>query len=117
MQVRAPPEAPFKAQEQVIVGNVVLYGAVEGQAFFNGKAAERFCVRNSGAKAVVEGCGLLRVHSFFCVVPVRLPEDHTSSRTAQAKRPNYVNCSRHRVQGRYDLELFLFLALRSAALL
>lgn len=56
LQVRAPPEAPFEAQEQVIVGNVVLYGAVEGQAFFNGKAAERFCVRNSGAQAVVEGC-------------------------------------------------------------
>lgn len=55
VQVRAPPEAPFEAREQVIVGNVVLYGAVEGQAFFNGKAAERFCVRNSGAQAVVEG--------------------------------------------------------------
>lgn len=56
VQVRAPQEAPFEAQDQVIVGNVVLYGAVEGQAFFNGKAAERFCVRNSGAQAVVEGC-------------------------------------------------------------
>ena len=57
LQVRAPPEAPFEAQEQVIVGNVVLYGAVEGQAFFNGKAAERFCVRNSGVTAVVESVG------------------------------------------------------------
>lgn len=42
---------------QVILGNVALYGAVEGEAYFNGRAAERFCVRNSGASAVVEGCG------------------------------------------------------------
>jgi glutamate synthase (NADH) len=55
--VRAPPQAPFVPRDQVIVGNVVLYGAVEGEAYFNGKAAERFCVRNSGAKAVVEGVG------------------------------------------------------------
>lgn len=55
--VRAPPESPFEAKDQVIVGNVVLYGAVSGEAYFNGKAAERFCVRNSGARAVVEGCG------------------------------------------------------------
>lgn len=55
--VRAPPEAPFEAKDQVIVGNVVLYGAIAGEAYFNGMAAERFCVRNSGASAVVEGCG------------------------------------------------------------
>jgi glutamate synthase domain-containing protein 3 len=42
---------------QVIVGNVVLYGAIEGELYARGKAAERFCVRNSGARAVVEGCG------------------------------------------------------------
>ena len=57
VSVRAPPESPFEAKDQVIVGNVVLYGAVSGEAYFNGKAAERFCVRNSGARAVVEGCG------------------------------------------------------------
>ena len=39
------------------MGNVALYGAIEGEAFFAGKAAERFCVRNSGARAVVEGLG------------------------------------------------------------
>ena len=47
----------FKAEEHVIVGNVCLYGATNGKAFFRGKAGERFCVRNSGALAVVEGVG------------------------------------------------------------
>jgi glutamate synthase (NADPH/NADH) large chain len=52
-----PEESPFKAEENIIVGNVVLYGALAGQAFFRGRAAERFCVRNSGAHAVIEGVG------------------------------------------------------------
>lgn len=47
----------FKAEEHVVVGNVCLYGATDGKAFFRGKAGERFCVRNSGALAVVEGVG------------------------------------------------------------
>ena len=47
----------FKAEEHVVVGNVCLYGATAGKAFFRGKAGERFCVRNSGALAVVEGLG------------------------------------------------------------
>jgi glutamate synthase domain-containing protein 3 len=47
----------FKAEEQIIIGNVALYGAIKGQAYFRGVAAERFCVRNSGAHAVVEGVG------------------------------------------------------------
>jgi len=46
-----------KANENIIVGNTVLYGAIAGQAYFNGVAGERFCVRNSGATAVVEGIG------------------------------------------------------------
>ncbi|MBQ5398644.1 MAG: glutamate synthase large subunit [Ruminococcus sp.] len=53
-----PPEASrFKAEENIIVGNVALYGATSGKAFINGVAGERFCVRNSGAVAVVEGVG------------------------------------------------------------
>lgn len=52
-----PKSSQFKAQENVIIGNVCLYGATSGQAFFSGIAAERFCVRNSGAVAVVEGVG------------------------------------------------------------
>ena len=47
----------FKPEDHVVVGNVSLYGATSGKAFFNGKAGERFCVRNSGALAVVEGVG------------------------------------------------------------
>lgn len=50
-------KAPFKAEEEIIIGNVVLYGATDGQAYFRGIAGERFCVRNSGAHAVVEGVG------------------------------------------------------------
>jgi glutamate synthase domain-containing protein 2/glutamate synthase domain-containing protein 3 len=53
-----PPEgSPFPPEENILVGNVVLYGATAGEAFFNGLAGERFCVRNSGAHAVVEGVG------------------------------------------------------------
>jgi glutamate synthase (NADPH/NADH) len=55
--VYPPKDAKFVPEENVIVGNVALYGAVSGRAFFRGVAAERFCVRNSGASAVVEGCG------------------------------------------------------------
>jgi glutamate synthase (NADPH/NADH) large chain len=52
-----PKVATFKAEDNVLIGNVALYGATSGRAFFRGRAAERFCVRNSGAKAVVEGVG------------------------------------------------------------
>ena len=52
-----PANAPFKACENIIIGNVALYGATSGKAFICGVAGERFCVRNSGATAVVEGVG------------------------------------------------------------
>jgi glutamate synthase (NADPH/NADH) large chain len=52
-----PRESSFKAEENILVGNVLLYGATSGEAYFRGIAAERFCVRNSGASAVVEGIG------------------------------------------------------------
>jgi glutamate synthase (NADPH) large chain len=55
--VRPPAGAGFAAEENVIVGNTVLYGATSGRAFFRGLAGERFAVRNSGALAVVEGLG------------------------------------------------------------
>ncbi|MDB4614728.1 glutamate synthase large subunit, partial [bacterium] len=57
ISITPPPESSFVASENIIIGNVALYGATEGEAYFNGIAAERFCVRNSGAHAVVEGCG------------------------------------------------------------
>ncbi|MGC9220064.1 MAG: glutamate synthase large subunit [Solirubrobacteraceae bacterium] len=55
--VRPPESALFRAEENTIVGNTVLYGATAGRAFFRGLAGERFAVRNSGAHAVVEGVG------------------------------------------------------------
>lgn len=55
--VYPPKGSKFKAEENVIIGNVALYGATSGKAFINGVAGERFCVRNSGAIAVVEGVG------------------------------------------------------------
>jgi glutamate synthase domain-containing protein 2/glutamate synthase domain-containing protein 1/glutamate synthase domain-containing protein 3 len=55
--VRPPEAALFRAEENMIVGNTVLYGATAGRAFFRGLAGERFAVRNSGAYAVVEGVG------------------------------------------------------------
>ncbi|WP_168563765.1 glutamate synthase large subunit [Crateriforma spongiae] len=55
--VYPPRESTFDAHENIIVGNVCLYGATGGEAYFRGRAAERFCVRNSGARTVVEGVG------------------------------------------------------------
>jgi glutamate synthase domain-containing protein 2/glutamate synthase domain-containing protein 3 len=52
-----PRQAKYRPEDNIIVGNVVLYGAIEGEAFFRGLAGERFAVRNSGAHAVVEGVG------------------------------------------------------------
>ncbi len=55
--LKTPENAGYKADENIIVGNVALYGATSGTAFINGMAGERFAVRNSGANAVVEGVG------------------------------------------------------------
>ncbi|HEY5622517.1 MAG TPA: glutamate synthase-related protein, partial [Gammaproteobacteria bacterium] len=52
-----PRSSTFVAEDNVLIGNVALYGATGGRAFFRGRAAERFCVRNSGARAVIEGVG------------------------------------------------------------
>jgi glutamate synthase domain-containing protein 2/glutamate synthase domain-containing protein 1/glutamate synthase domain-containing protein 3 len=57
VSVRPPERHRFRAEENMIVGNTVLYGATAGRAFFRGLAGERFAVRNSGARAVVEGLG------------------------------------------------------------
>jgi glutamate synthase (NADPH/NADH) large chain len=56
--VIAPPEgSAFKSNENIIVGNTALYGATRGEVYAAGIAGERFCVRNSGVNAVVEGTG------------------------------------------------------------
>ena len=52
-----PKSSKFKSEENMLLGNVALYGATGGEAYFRGVAAERFCVRNSGASVVVEGIG------------------------------------------------------------
>jgi glutamate synthase (NADPH) large chain len=57
LTLRPDPMAPFKAEENIIAGNVILYGATSGEIFVRGIVGERFCVRNSGALAVVEGVG------------------------------------------------------------
>ncbi len=57
VSVRPPEAATYVAEDNVIIGNVALYGATAGRAFFRGRAGERFAVRNSGARAVVEGVG------------------------------------------------------------
>ncbi|HZB29539.1 MAG TPA: glutamate synthase large subunit [Streptosporangiaceae bacterium] len=55
--VRPSPESPFRAEDHIVAGNVALYGATSGEMFVRGVVGERFCVRNSGALAVVEGVG------------------------------------------------------------
>ncbi len=55
--VRTPEEADYRADQNILIGNVALYGATRGEAYFNGRAGERFAVRNSGVLTVVEGVG------------------------------------------------------------
>ena len=55
--IKVPHKSTLKPEENIITGNVTLYGATSGEVYINGKAGERFCVRNSGASAVVEGIG------------------------------------------------------------
>ncbi len=55
--IRPPAESTFVAEENILIGNVAFYGAVRGEAYIRGLAGERFCVRNSGVQAVVEGIG------------------------------------------------------------
>ncbi len=55
--VRPPDDSPFAAEQNIIAGNVILYGATSGEVYLRGVVGERFCVRNSGATAVVEGVG------------------------------------------------------------
>lgn len=55
--VKTPAGSTFKAEQNIIAGNTILYGATAGEVYINGVVGERFCVRNSGAKAVVEGSG------------------------------------------------------------
>jgi glutamate synthase (NADPH/NADH) large chain len=55
--LRTSPDAAYEPEENILIGNVALYGATQGELYVNGQAGERFAVRNSGVKAVVEGVG------------------------------------------------------------
>jgi glutamate synthase (NADPH/NADH) large chain len=55
--LQPPEDSPFAAEDNIVAGNVILYGATSGEVFLRGQVGERFCVRNSGAIAVVEGVG------------------------------------------------------------
>jgi glutamate synthase (ferredoxin) len=57
LMIYPPRESTFVPEDNIIIGNVALYGATSGEAYIRGLAGERFCVRNSGARAVVEGVG------------------------------------------------------------
>src|SRR5262249_47034677 len=57
LMVYTPKGSTFAPEENIIIGNVAFYGATSGEAYINGVAGERFCVRNSGVNAVVEGIG------------------------------------------------------------
>ena len=57
ISVKCPKVKDFKEDDNIIIGNVAMYGATGGEAYINGVSGERFCVRNSGAECVVEGCG------------------------------------------------------------
>ena len=52
-----PADVAFRPEDNIIAGNTLLYGATSGEVFIRGRVGERFCVRNSGAVAVVEGVG------------------------------------------------------------
>lgn len=54
--VYPPKRSSFKSEENIIIGNVALYGAIKGEAYFRGVAAERFCVRNSGKEPLLSAC-------------------------------------------------------------
>ena len=83
MIVYPPKGIRYKAEENIIIGNVALYGATSGKVFINGVAGERFAVRNSGATAVVEGVG-----DHGC-------EYMTGGRVAVLGRTGKELCSRH----------------------
>ncbi len=92
--VYPPRGSTFVPEDNILIGNVVLYGATSGEAFFNGMAGERFAVRNSGASAVVEGAGRSRL---------RVHDERARGRAGQGRtqlRGGHVG--RHRLRARRD---------------
>ena len=100
LAIRPPDDAGFAAEDNVIVGNTVLYGATSGKAFFRGLAGERFAVRNSGAHAVVvlDQAGwhksqALKVPSNISLIPLppRSPELNPQENIWQFMRQNWLS--------------------------
>ncbi len=105
VSVRPPESVLFRAEENTIVGNTVLYGATAGRAFFRGLAGERFAVRNSGAYAVVEGVG---DHGCEYMTGGRVVVLGTTGRNFAAGMSGgiaYVYDKDRRFEGRCNLEL------------
>ena len=101
-----PPRAStFRAEENILVGNVVLYGATSGECFLRGIAAERFCVRNSGAHAVVEGVGDHGCEYMTGGRVVVLGETGVNFAAGMSGGTAYVWDPRHRFPGRCNMEM------------
>ena len=100
-----PRTATFKAEENILIGNVVLYGATSGECFFRGIAAERFCVRNSGAAAVVEGVGDHGCEYMTGGRVVVLGETGGNFAAGMSGGIAYVWDPRHRFPGRCNMEM------------
>ena len=95
----------FEAEENILIGNVVLYGATSGECFFRGIAAERFCVRNSGASAVVEGVGDHGCEYMTGGRVVVLGETGVNFAAGMSGGIAYVWDPRRRFPGRCNLEM------------
>ena len=100
-----PRAATFRAEEHILIGNVVLYGAISGECFFRGVAAERFCVRNSGASAVVEGVGDHGCEYMTGGRVVVLGETGVNFAAGMSGGIAYVWDPRHRLPGRCNREM------------
>ena len=100
-----PRAATFRAEENILIGNVVLYGATSGECFFRGVAAERFCVRNSGASAVVEGVGDHGCEYMTGGRVVVLGETGANFAAGMSGGIAYVWDPHHRLPGRCNMEM------------
>lgn len=113
--LRAPEEAAYDAEENVIVGNVVLYGATSGETYIAGQAGERFCVRNSGAKAVVEGVGEHGCEYMTGGVAVILGETGKNFAAGMSGGVAYVLDTKHRLYRNLNKEMVLMENLKHKA--
>jgi glutamate synthase (NADPH/NADH) large chain/glutamate synthase (ferredoxin) len=103
--IRPPRGSRFPSEENVIIGNAVLYGATAGQLFAAGRAGERFCVRNSGATAVVEGTGDHACEYMTGGVAVILGHTGRNFGAGMTNGVAYVYDPANRFEHRYNTEL------------